>query len=400
MGKKANGEGSTYKRMRDGKLLRWEGAVTYTDPDTGQTKRKVVYGRTQADVREKLKKLRERIDAGQPPTDSTRTVEDWLQHWRATTLAVSDRAVSTRAMYSDLSRKHLEPAPFGAIRLDKLKPSDIEGLILSLRAATKPGKTATDGAEPAPVRRYSDSTIRSVYAVLRQALDGAVRDGLLARNPAAQVKRPGVERREAHHIPAADVAALLQAADGLRYAPVLRLIAATGLRRGEALGLTWDRIDLDAGVLKVAATVGRVGKRIIVSAPKTERSRRTIPLSAGVVAMLKAHRKTQLEERMRAANLWEDNNLVFCTEMGRPVEPRNILRTIEIASEKAGVKGAVVHTLRHSAATAWLESGVHIKAVADLLGHSSIAITGDIYSHSTDDTARAAVAGLSSALGL
>lgn len=161
---------------------------------------------------------------------------EWLQKWRATTLAASDRAVSTRRLYTDLSRRHLEPEPFGALRLDRLKPTDIEALILTLRAQTKPGKPNDDDrdAEPEPVRAYSDSTIRSVYAVLRQALDGAVRDGLLARNPAAAVQCPGIERREAHCLDPASVSALLTAAEGLRYDPVLVLIAATGLRRGEA----------------------------------------------------------------------------------------------------------------------------------------------------------------------
>ena len=399
MGKNANGEGSIYKRTKDGRVVRYEGALSYIDDD-GRTKRHTVYGRTRADVRDKLKQARERLDAGGPVKDDTRTVAQWLAQWRATTLEASDRARSTKQLYSDLSRRHLEPEPFGTTRLDKLKPSDVEGLILSLRNQTKPGKPTDDGADPKPVRALSDSTIRSTYAVLRQALDTAVRDGLLAKNPAAAVKRPGVERHEAQHLSVADVTAILKAAEGLRYRPVLVLIAATGMRRGEALGLTWDHVDLDAGLLRVRATTGRVGRELITSEPKTDRSRRTIPLPPAVIEMLKAHRTAQLEERMRAANVWENHNLVFCTEMGRPVEGRNILRTIEIASAKAGVSGAVVHTLRHSAATAWLEGGVHIKAVADLLGHSSIAITGDLYAHSTDDTARAAVAGFAEKLGL
>jgi integrase len=399
--KNANGEGSIYKRTKDGKVVRYEGAITYDDDD-GRRRRHTVYGRTRADVRDKLKKARERLDAGAPVKDSRNTVGEWLQKWRATTLAASDRAASTRQLYTDLSRRHLEPEPFGALRLDRLKPTDIEALILRLRAQTKPGKPNDDDrdAEPEPVRAYSDSTIRSVYAVLRQALDGAVRDGLLARNPAAAVQRPGVERREAHYLDAASVSALLTAAEGLRYHPVLVLIAATGLRRGEALSLRWDAVDLDAGLLKVHTTIGRVGRQLVTSQPKTERSRRVVPLSPPLVAMLRAHRTGQLEERLAAASVWEDHGLVFCTEMGKPVEPRNVLRTIEIAGAKAGIGGAVVHSLRHAFATACLEGGVNIKAVADLLGHSSISVTGDIYGHSSDATARAAVDGLAARLGL
>ena len=287
-------------------------------------------------------------------------------------------------MYAHLCRKHLEPAPFGAITLDRLRPTDIEGLVLKLKD-----------------RDLSDSTVRSLYTVLRLALDGAVRDGLLARNPAAVVKRPGLARREARHATAVDVTGLLKAADGLRYRDVLLLIAATGMRRGEASALRWSDVDLDARLVTVRGTLGRIGGRLVVSEPKTDRSRRTVPIGVPLVTMLRARRKQQAAEQLRAANQWQNSGLVFTTEFGTPVEPRNILRTVEIADAKAGVvEGVGVHTLRHSAAVAWLEAGVHIKAVADLLGHSSIAVTGDIYGHTSDDTARAAVDGLIGTLGI
>jgi integrase len=400
MSKNANGEGSIYKRTRDGRTAGYVAALTYTDND-GKTQRIRVYGPTRADAREKLKAARERIESGAPARDATMAVGAWLARWRATTLAASDRKESTRTLYSNLSRKHLEPEPFGAIRLDKLKPSDIEALILTMRANTKPGPKRADGTPGEPVRALSDSTIRQVYTCLRAGLDGAVRDGLLAKNPAAAVKRPGVERREARHLDRDAVARVLDAAKGSRNHTALVLIAATGLRKGEALGLSWDRVDLDAGTLRVASTLGRIGNRLVLSEPKTQRSRRTVPLSAPVVAMLRRHRAAQAAERLRAANQWQDvHGLVFTTELGKPVDPRNLLRTIEVAARTAGVADVDVHTLRHSAAVAWLEGGSHIKAVADLLGHSSISITGDIYGHTSDDAARAAVDQLSAGLGI
>jgi integrase len=181
---------------------------------------------------------------------------------------------------------------------------------------------------------------------------------------------------------------------------VLVLIAATGLRRGEALALHWSDVDLHAGMLVVRGTLGRVDGTLVITAPKTDRSRRNVPIAPPLVAMLRAHRATQEAERLAAANQWQDHGLVFASEFGTPVDPRNTLRTIQIAAHKAGMSDIGVHTLRHSAAVAWLESGVHIKAVADLLGHSSIAITGDIYGHTSDGTARAAVEGLTGQLGL
>lgn len=395
MSKNANGEGSIYAWRKNGKASGYKGAISYQD-ENGVTKRYVAYGRTRKDVRDKLDKARERLNAGAPVRDAKQSVGDWLTHWRATTLAISDRKESTKTLYANLSRKHLEPAPFGAVRLDRLKPSNIDALLLAMRRKTKPAKDE----DADPVRALSDSTIRQTYTVLRAALDGAVRDGLIARNPAALVTRPGVEHQEARHLDASGVAAVLKAAEDSRYHSALALIVATGLRKGEALALRWDRVDLDAGSLKVAATISRVDGRLLISEPKTDRSRRNVPLSPAVVAMLRKHRTAQKAEKLRAGNQWQESGLVFTTELGTPVDPRNLLRVVEAAAKKANVEGIGVHTLRHSAAVGWLEAGVHIKAVADLLGHSSISITGDVYGHTSDDTARSAVDGWSGVLGL
>lgn len=253
---------------------------------------------------------------------------------------------------------------------------------------------------PIPTR-YSTfrQTFPPAYTVLRAVLADAVLDGLIADNPAARAKRPGVARREARHLSAGDVVKILDAV-AERYRNVLVLIATTGLRRGEALGLCWSHVDLPAGVLKVVATANVVDGQLEISEPKSGRSRRTVPLSPPAVALLKTQRVTQAAERLRAGELWTDSGLVFTDEVGAPVNPRAILRAVQRSAARAGIADVKVHTLRHSAAVAWLEAGVHIRAVADLLGHSSIAVTGDIYGHTSDDSARAAVDGLSGVLGL
>ena len=138
----------------------------------------------------------------------------------------------------------------------------------------------------------------------------------------------------------------------------------------------------------MAHTLGRVEKELLIGDTKTHRSRRNLPLKPTLVAALRRHRIEQNKERLLAGNQWHDNGLVFCNEFGQKLDPQNLLRLVKRAAED---KDATVRKLRHSAATAWLDSGVHIKAVSDLLGHSSITITGDIYGHTSDTAARAAV---------
>ncbi len=379
MSKRAGGEGSVRQRA-DG---RWEARLSYIDPSTGRRRSASFYGATDEAVRDKLEKARDRIKVEAPVQDSAVRLADWVEHWSATALEASPRKESTKQWYRTLARKHLCAGAFGATPLDKLRKSHIDGLLVGLRA-----------------KGLSDSTVRSVYAVLRAVLADAKLDNLVADNAAVRTPRPRVARQEARYLDAGQVQAVLAAADGLRYRPVLVLIAATGLRRGEALALRWEHINFADGSLRVASTLSRTAGALVISEPKTARSRRTVPLSPATVTMLKTVKANQAAERLHAGDRWTDSGLVFTTEFGTPVEPRNILRTIETAAAKAGIEDVGVHTLRHSAAVAWLEAGVHIKAVADLLGHSSISITGDIYGHTSDQTTRAAINGLSGTLGL
>ena len=378
-GKRANGEGSIYQRS-DG---RWCSAIVADDPATGQRHRTVLYGKTRTEVRQKLKAATERAEAGGPVRDAKATVAAWLAQWRATALEASTRKPTTKELYSSLCRKHLEPEPFGARPLDRLRPVDVDALIIALRE-----------------KDLADSTVRQVYTVLRLALDDAMRDGLLASNVAAKVKRPKVTQSEARYLPTADVKRLLQAAEKSRYHAVLTLIAGTGLRKGEALALTWADIDFDAATLRVRGTLSRVGKQKIVTEPKTEKSRRTLPLSPAMVALLKRHRASQRADQLRAGSEWAASGHVFASQHGTPLEPRAVLRALASAAKAAGITDANVHTLRHSAATGWIENGVSLKAVSEALGHSSIAITGDVYAHVSEQATLEAMTLLSDAIGV
>lgn len=315
----------------------WEARLSYLDPTTGKRRSQSLYGPTAEAARANLNDARDRLKTQAPVRDSPQSLADYIGHWLETALEASPRKGSTKALYRNLANKHLSPAPLGAIPLSKLRKTHIDGLIVALRR-----------------RELSDSTVRQVYTVLRAILEDAKLDGLVAENAAVKVPRPRIARNEAKHLSAPEV----------------------------------------------AATLSRVDGELVSTEPKTARSRRTVPVSPAVVKLLKAQRATQAAERLHAGDQWRDSGLVFTNQAGGPVDPRNLLRTIELAAKKAKVENVGIHTLRHSAAVAWLEAGVHIKAVADLLGHSSIAVTGDIYGHSTDSTARAAIDGLTSELGL
>src|SRR4051812_39271002 len=164
----------------------------------------------------------------------------------------------------------------GPIPLGRLRPSDVEALVVTKRDAGLAG-----------------SAVRTIFTVLRAALDIASRDGLIRSNPAAAVRRPGVERKDAPHLTAEQAQALLEAIRGDRLESLFRLMLATGLRRGEALALHWSDVDLDAQLLRVRWTLSRTSQGLQLNEPKTDKSRRTVPLPRSAIETLRAHRTRQ-----------------------------------------------------------------------------------------------------------
>ena len=380
MSRRSKGEGAIYRRS-DGK---WCAAIVHDDPATLRRRRTVLYGRTRTEVSRKLKEAQKRVEAGGPVRDATTSLAAWLQYWQDTSLESSSRKETTKQLYKSVTVHHLSPEPFGALRLDQLKPTHVEALLGRLRD-----------------KRLSESTVRQAFIVLGIALDAAVRDGLLARNPTRAVHRPSIASKEAEHMTPDEVASILAAAASSRYYPLFALLVATGLRRGEAAALKWTDVDLKHETLKVRGTLVRINAALVITPPKSEKSRREVPLSPGVVKMLKAHRSAQNHERLRAGNQWIPSGHVFVTEFGAPVDPRNILRAFRTAANAAKIDHHVtVHTLRHSAATGWLENGLNIVEVSRRLGHSSISITGDVYGHISDAAARGPMDAWSEAIGL
>jgi integrase len=364
---------SIYRRASDGK---WVGTLDLGRDANGKRRRHVVYGALRREVVAKLEEARSRLAADEPVKDARLTVAMFVEDWIRKALPASHRKATTQDNYAIIAKTHLVPAPFGAITLDRLRPSDIEALLIAKRATG-----------------LSDSSVRLIYTVARSVLEIAVRDGLVRRNVAASVRRPTIKRADARYLTVEEVGRLLEAAKGDRLEPLIVLMLGTGLRRGEALALHWSDVDLAAGHLRVRWTLSRIDRHLIFDEPKTERSRRFVPLPSPVAAVLKTHRSGQVAERL-AAPVWAPweghEDLVFPTQIGTPSDPRNTLRAFAAIAQRAGLSGVGLHTLRHSAASALIASGAHIKVVQELLGHSSYGITADIYSHVASEQQREA----------
>jgi integrase len=372
--RRAAGEGSVHKRKQGG----WQGSVTIPTAG-GSRRRKTVYGTTQREVLAKLAELRRTINAGLPvPSGRPLTLGAYLDAWLRDTLPGSVRP-STAASYTSLTRQHIIPA-LGHHRLDRLTA-------IHIRAFLRAKSTETSVRTGRPL---SPRTLQYLHAVLRLALEQARRDDLVARNVAGLVAGPRLERTEVHPVTPDEVAQLLAAATTDRLAPLWLLVTALGLRRGEALALRWDDIDLDRGHLRVRATLQRLdGHLIRAEMPKTQSSRRTLPLPTVVVDALRTHRALQLQERL-AAPVWQDETLVFTTGIGTPLEPRNVLRSFQNLCDRAGLRRLRIHDLRHAAASFLLLQGVDMRVVMGTLGHSRLATTSDLYTHLLEPVQRQA----------
>jgi integrase len=203
----------------------------------------------------------------------------------------------------------------------------------------------------------------------------------MARNPFATVRRPRVTASEARFLEPHQIGQLLGAARDSRYGLLFEFLVHTGLRRGEALALTWDDVDLKDRLMRVRGTLARVDGKLTVLEPKSAKSQRTIPLSAPTADVLLRARGRTEQDRERAAQLWVHSGYVFVTDIGEPCDPRNALRALTVAAQCAGLDRVGLHTLRHSAASVMLSERVPLNVVSQILGHSGISITADVYGH-------------------
>lgn len=353
---------STIIKRPDG---RWHGYVSMGTKGDGKRDRRHVSARTRAEVVAKVRALETKRDAGSAHAASkAMKVEEWFTYW-VDTIAPARVRPRTLESYRSMIRLHILPR-IGQRRLDQLMPEHLEQMYAELLAS---------GRSPATVLR--------VHRVLHRALKIAVQRERVARNVATLVDPPKQRRAETPMpLDVDECRKVLAVAEGRRNAARWTVALALGLRQSEALGLQWRDIDLDVGKLSVRRGLHRVdGKGLMFEEPKTPRSRRTVALPGPLTVALRKHRETQYLERMVAGSDWQDFDLVFAQPNGRPLDKHSDYEAWTRLLADAGVRHIRLHDGRHTAATLLLSAGVHPRVVMELLGHSQMRTTTDIYSH-------------------
>jgi integrase len=361
--RRARGEGAISKR-KDG---RWLG-IAELGWQNGKRRRKYVYGRTRAEVAAKLANVHSEQRAGQLVEDERITVQEFLGTWLETVKpSITD---STWTRYEGLLRLHALPF-IAHLRLGRLGPFHLEQLYMGRMKA---------GLSP--------TTVLQLHRVLHHALRDAVRWSVVPRNVSDLVTPPRRARYEFCVLSADQAQALVRAVEGDRLEALYVLAITTGMRQGELFGLGWTDVNLRTRSLRLVRQL------------KTRSSRRQILLPRIAVDALKRHHDRQDQERRLIGAGWEDNGLVFPNQAGRPINPSNFMpRDFYPLLERAGLPRMRFHDLRHSAATLLLELGIHPKVVSEMLGHSQISITLDLYSHVTATMQQHAVEALDGLFG-
>jgi integrase len=367
------GDGIT--KRKDGRYM-----ARYTVHTPDGPKRKLIYGRKYKEVANKLAEARGDAARGIFFDAHSLTLGQWLERWLEGVVKPS-KTHRTYATHLQQVRSHITPA-LGRVKLEALRKAHIDRLYNDLLRA-KP-----EGAGLAP------SSVRRVHAVLHAALEEAVRGDLIPRNPATHANKPKVRQKEIEPLDTKQAVALLDAARGDRYEALYVLCLTAGLRQGEALGLKWSDIDLDAGTLRVNRQLQRVrrdGARsglLVFSEPKNA-SRRTVALPPRAVRSLREHRKPQLEQKLKASSEWQDNGLVFTNSKGKPLEAQNVVnRSFKPLLKRAGLPPIRFHDLRHSCLSLLASRGEPIRDLQAIAGHATASFTLQRYTHHYDSSAK------------
>ena len=370
--KNAKGGGTIRKKTvtRSGKeYTYWEARITTgRDPGTGKQIQRSFTGKTQKEVREKMQAAAVEVNQGTYTAPQRMTVGQWLDVWASDYLGgVKPATVSS---YKSQIKNHIKPA-LGAVRLAELHAHTVQRCINGLEG-------------------YTPATVRQAYKVLHNALEKAVELDYIPRNPADKCTLPRMEQKEIKPFDDEQTAALLQTVKGGRLEHFVSVALFTGLRLSELLGLTWDAVDFDKGTISVNKQLARSEHRkagLFIS-PKSGKAR-TITPAASVFAVLKAQRRQQIENQLRAGSMWDNAyNLIFTNETGGPLCQHWITDQFSAAAASAGLDGARFHDCRHTYAVNAIRAGDNIKAIQGNLGHATAAFTLDRYAHFTEQLQR------------
>jgi integrase len=343
--------------------------VLYLGRDaTGRKRQKWVGGfRTKREAEAAMVEALGRVHSGQFVDPGRLTVGEFLEQW-IEAVAPGLRE-STAASYRMVLTKRVVPR-IGELRLTSLTPGHLTTMYAQLLA--EGGRLG---------RPLSPRSVRYTHTIAGRALADAVQWGLLPRNPARAAKPPRAVKSDMAVWDAAQARKFLAFVQEDRLYAMWLLMLTTGLRRGEIAGLRWSDVDLDDAVIAIQHTRVSVDARVVVVEPKTAKGRRSVALDDMTVQALRSHRKAQLQERLKLGKAWQDSGFVFVREDGAPYHPERILVMFKRHAEAAGLPAIRLHDLRHTSATLALAAGVHPKVVQERLGHSSINITLDTYSH-------------------
>jgi len=378
-GKRGNNEGSIFKR-NDGT---WCAMVTEgRDPKTGKLIRRSFYGKTRQEVSEKLSKAQEDLRKGTLVENTRIKVGQWLDDW-LTKYKKGRIRPTTYDSYEMVVRVHIKPY-IGNVFLKDLKPENLQAMY---NDKLSHGRTDDKGG-------LSTRTVRYMHMIMHEALKQALKNNLVSRNIAEATTPPKLVKREMRVLSKEEQNKFLDVLEGERLGPAFLIDIGTGLRRGELLTLRWSDIDFGERVIRVSHSLSRVRtfeedsntkSQLVFQQPKTKSGRRSIPMLDNVYEALKEHKVAQEEEKKFLGSAYQDNGLVFCTELGKPIEPRNFNRKFYELLDKAGIEDANLHCLRHTFATRGLELGMNPKVMQELMGHSSIMLFMDTYAHVLPD---------------
>lgn len=369
--RRTQGEGSISDKKRpDG---RYQGYVTVGyNPDTGTPKRQYFYGNTKAEVLEKMNAVKADIQKGTYIEPNKITVAQRMDIWINNYMRHTLRA-KTWDNYNTQINKHIIPA-LGHLKLTQVKTVNIQKLYNDKLSGGR-----ADGKQGG----LSPKSIRYIHTVIHSSFQQAYRERLININPADAARLPRLIKSEMRTLDIDGMKKFLSAAKTSKHYASYVLELSTGLRRGELLGLRWKDIDLQAGTVSVVQNLVRTNNGLIFQEPKTKLSQRTINIPDNVVKGLKVHKAKQSQEKLLLGQDYRNNDLVFCNELGDPLDPRSYTRHFERIIERAGIEKMCFHDLRHTFATISLQEGLPMNYIQETLGHYSPAFTMSAYQHVT-----------------